>query len=71
MNINLIKWILFTKKLNHIIFIQKIIQYSFQNRKYKKMALVNEFKCITNSKMLSDLIKDLEDHFNVKFDIFI
>jgi len=56
--------------IKHIEFIQKIIIYKKQNKKFVKTQLWKKYPFISNPTMLGNLIEDLEQIFGIKFDIF-
>ena len=54
----------------YIDFIKAILKYKRLHETIFKIDLFNQFKILGSKKMMMELILDLEQKFNVKFDIF-
>lgn len=54
----------------HINFIKTIISHKKLNETIFKVDLFNKFRFLGNKKMMMEFFLDLEQKFNVKFDIF-
>ncbi|MEE9376814.1 MAG: hypothetical protein V3V33_02120 [Candidatus Lokiarchaeia archaeon] len=56
--------------LKHIEFIQDVITISNQNEKYRKTELWRKYPFISNTTQMRAMIEELEEKFDVKFNIF-
>lgn len=54
----------------HIKFIQNLLTYQKQNRKYGKTELLKIYPFFNNITMLVRIIRDLEEQFKINFEIF-